>query len=77
MKLLEVQVRDKVPTGAPGDTTARLRSEAGMGPASGWTLDYEAGVVTCTRGEQRLLIPVSNVAYMRPEPPQLKLAKGA
>ncbi len=77
MKLSEVQVRDKVPTGAPGDNTARLQSATGSGPAQGWTLEYDAGVVTATKHEQRLLIPLSNVAYMRTEPAPVKLAKGA
>jgi hypothetical protein len=67
MRLIEVQVRDKVPTGAPGDNTARLQSIAGSGPSQGWELAYEAGMVTARKLDMTLLIPVGNVAYMRPE----------
>ena len=80
MKLNEVQTREKIPTGPPGDATSRLKSEAGPAPSMGWTLDYDAGMVTAVKGDQRLLIPVGNVAYMRPEAvvvPMSKLAKGA
>ena len=59
MKLEEVQVRDKVPTGAPGDHTNRL--EAGRG----WSLSFEAGIVTAENDRTALLIPVGNVVYMR------------
>jgi len=79
VKLTEVQVRDQVPSGSVGSNTARLKSEAGTGPSHGWTLDYDAGMVTAVKGGQRLLIPVGNVAYMRPEAVvvPVKLAKGA
>lgn len=76
MKLAEVQVREKVPTGPPGDATSRLKAEVGAAPAMGWTLDYEAGMVTASKGEQRMLIPVGNVAYMRPEQAATKVVKG-
>ncbi len=60
MKLIAVKTRDKVSTGAPGDNTELLREELG------WSLEYEAGMVTATKGDYRLLIPVANVAFMRP-----------
>jgi hypothetical protein len=75
MKLDEVQVREKVPTGPPGQSDARLRAESGHGPAMGWALDYEAGMVTARKGEHSLLIPTSNVAYMRPAVPVAVEAK--
>lgn len=68
MKLSVVQLREKVPTGPVGDDTNRLRSEPGAAPSMGWTLDYEAGLVTATKGDQTLLVPMANVAFMRPAP---------
>lgn len=69
MRLTEVTTRDKVPTGAPGDNTNRLRTEDGAPASMGWALTLEAGVVTATKGDQVLLIPMSNVAFARYEPP--------
>ncbi len=66
MKLVTVRTRDKVSTGAPGDNTELLRSDMG------WVLEYEAGMVTATKGEHLVLIPVSNVAFMRPEAAEAK-----
>lgn len=66
MKLSIVQLREKVPTGSVGDDTHRLRNEPGPSSSMGWTLDYEAGIVTATKGEQTLLVPMANVAFMRP-----------
>jgi len=77
MKLQEVQLRDKVPTGQPGDYTSRLSSVDSPQAASGWSLDYEAGMVTAVKGDQSLLIPMANVAYMRPEPKAAKPVKAA
>lgn len=78
MKLLEVQVRDQVPCGGASTNTARLKAEQGTGPSHGWLLEYEAGMVTATKGDQRLLIPAGNIAYMRPvESNPMKLAKGS
>lgn len=67
MKLIEVQLRDKVPTNSVGDTTSRLKSDEGPSANMGWALSFEQGVVTAAKGETTLLIPVGNVAYMRPE----------
>lgn len=61
MKLDEVKTRDPVSTGSPGDNTSLLRAEMG------WALEYDAGLVTARKGGHHLLIPVSNVACMRPE----------
>ena len=77
MKLSEVQTREKVPTGSVGDTTVRLQSAPGPSGNMGWTLDYDAGIVTASKGEQALLIPLCNVAYMRPEPKPAKPVKAA
>jgi hypothetical protein len=77
MKLSEVQTRDKVPTGSPGDLSARLKSGDAQQPSGGWSLDYDAGVVTASKGDQTLYIPLGNVAYMRPEPKPVKAAKVA
>ena len=75
MKLIEIQLRDKVPTGAPGDTTARLSSAASPNPASGWAMTLETGMVTARKGDVTLLIPMGNVAYMRPEAAPAKAEK--
>lgn len=77
MKLSEVQVREKVPTGAPGDTSSRFKSGDEHQNAGGWTLVYDAGIVTATKGEQTLHIPMSNVAYMKPEPKPAAPVKAA
>lgn len=65
MRLSEVQVREKVPTVGPGEASVRLVAKDGPAAAFGWSLDYEAGVVTATKGDVEMLIPVGNVAYMR------------
>lgn len=71
MKLTEVQVLEKVPSGASaGDYTNRLLE------ARGWSLDYEAGMVVASTGAHRLLIPIGNVAYMKPAAVQAKPVKG-
>lgn len=67
MKLTEIQLREKVPTGAPGDTTSRLNSAVSPNAAAGWSLTLDAGMVTARKGDMTLLIPMSNVAFMRPE----------
>lgn len=77
MRLVEVQLREKVPTGPPGDMTARLSSADLPQASAGWVLDYEAGMLTASKAEHVLLIPVGNVAYMRPEPKAAKPVKAA
>ncbi len=67
MKLSEVQFREKVPTGAPGDMTQRFKSGDAAQPSGGWSLDYDAGMVVATKGEHVMHVPLSNVAYMKPE----------
>lgn len=71
MKLVEIQTREKVPTYGPGEASLRLRSEPGPAPHMGWSLEYEAGIVTATRGDTEMLIPIGNIAFMRraPTPP--------
>ena len=76
MKLSEVQVREQVPSGQVGSNTSRLKTEPGTGPSHGWLLEYEAGMVTACKGDATLLIPLGNVAYMRPEAVVVPVAKG-
>lgn len=65
MKLSEIETKQKIPTVGPGEASVRLRSEPGAGVTAGWSLDYEAGIVTASKGDVELLIPVANIAYMR------------
>lgn len=65
MKLSEIETKQKIPTVSPGEASVRLRSEPGPGTTMGWSLDYEAGIVTASKGDVELLIPVANIAYMR------------
>jgi hypothetical protein len=62
MKLEEVQTRDKVPTGGPGDFTNR------MSTATGWDLDadFTKRVVFASKLSLRLVVPFENAPYMRP-----------
>ncbi len=77
MKLSEVQLREKVPTGYVGDTSARLHAKEGSAGAHGWSLDFEAGMVTAIKGDVVLAIPVGNIVWMRPEPKPAKPVKAA
>jgi hypothetical protein len=80
VKLCEVQVTEKVPTGNPGDSTNRLTSVDGTGGSQGWTLvlDWEKRCVFASRGElHKLVVPLDGCAYVKPEPTPVKLAKGA
>jgi len=70
MKLGEVQLREKVPTfKGPGDTTQRLQA------IRGWDMTLEGGLVTARAGDNVLVIPMSNVVYVTPLPPEPKKAK--
>ena len=78
MKLSEVQTRDKVPAGGPGNFTNRLEA------SRGWLLecDYAKRVVFASLASLRLIVPFENAPYMRPfvEPevkPEVKPAKAA
>lgn len=80
MNLSIVQLRDKVPTGAPGDHTARLMSCEGPNASNGWELiaDWGKRVVLAYKGPRQVIIPFENVPYMEPEPPPavVKVEKG-
>ncbi len=68
MKLAIVQLRDQVPTGAPGDNTSRLQAMAGAGPSQGWSLDLnaEGSWIAASRLERRIMIPRENVVFVEP-----------
>ncbi len=78
MRLAIVQLRDKVPTGAPGDNTARLLSCEGPNASQGWDLvaDFDKRVVFATKGGRRIIIPFENTPHMEPEAPVAPAAKG-
>ena len=69
MKLGEVQLEYKVPTGrGASDDTQRLRAVAG------WEMTLDAGIITAKLADQVLLIPLSRVVYAKALPPEPKKA---
>lgn len=77
MKLSEVQVREKVPTIGPAETTSRFLAAEGPAPSWGWDLSFEGGIVTATKGTTQVLIPIGNVAWMRVAVAEAKKGKAA
>lgn len=65
MKLSEVTMREKVPTVGPGESALRLRCEVGPGPNLGWELVLDGDLIKASKAGTEMLIPLSNVAYMR------------
>lgn len=55
MKLSEVRTRDPV------------LATAHYAASQGCEIDLEAGLITIRKGDTSVLIPLSNVLYMRPE----------